>query len=161
MSFNLGHFGKHKLNIASIAAIAFLFSAVHVTAEEEVRQIFRVMLDEARLLRLDTPAQTLIIGNPAIADAVVNDGKTIVITGKSFGTTNFIAIDKTGKVIAEKQLQVQQPESSILTVQRGAETESYSCAPKCKPTPILGDNKEFFGNTIGQSSQRSGWAGGK
>lgn len=127
---------------------------------EGVRQILRVMLDEARILKLDTPAQTLVLGNAAIADAVVSDGKTIIITGKSFGTTNLIALNRNNEIIAERQIQVQQPESSILTVQRGPTSESYSCAPKCKPTPILGDDEKFFNSVIGQSGARNGWAQG-
>ncbi len=151
--------GLKTLSMAASLAAAFLImTPAH--AEENVRQIFRVMLDEARLLRLDAPVQTLVIGNAAIADASVNDGKTIIITGKAFGTTNLIALNRNNEIIAERQIQVQQPESSILTVQRGPASESYSCAPKCKPTPILGDDNTFFSNTISQSGSRNGWAQG-
>jgi hypothetical protein len=146
------------LGIAGITAPLLIFSLLPARGEEGVRQIFRVMLDEARLLRLDAPVQTLVIGNAAIADASVNDGKTIIITGKSFGTTNLIALNRNNEIVAERQIQVQQPESSILTVQRGPTASSYSCAPKCKPTPILGDDEKFFNNVISQSGARNGWA---
>lgn len=129
-------------------------------AEKSVRQIFRVMLDEARLLKLDVPAQTLIIGNSAIADALVNDGRTIIVTGKAYGSTNLIALDNKGEIIAERQLEVQQPDPSILTVQRGTKRESFSCTPKCMPTPVLGDDKERFSGTIGQANERNSWAQG-
>lgn len=154
---------SRRLKLLLSAAALFLLSSAAYAAQPEtsVRKIFRVMLDEARLLRLDTPAQTLVIGNAAIADAAVNDGRTIIITGKSFGTTNLIALNRNNEIIAERQIQVQEPESSILTVQKGARAESYSCAPKCRPTPILGDNPEFFNGVIGQSGARNGWAGGK
>jgi hypothetical protein len=145
---------------ACLATLLTISSPVTVQSEEGMRQIFRVMLDEARILKLDTPAQTLVLGNAAIADAVVSDGKTIIITGKSFGTTNLIALSRSNEIIAERQIQVQQPESSILTVQRGPASESYSCAPKCKPTPILGDEEKFFSGIIGQSGSRNGWAQG-
>jgi len=145
---------------ACLAAPLFFSLPAMVRGEEGVRQIFRVMLDEARILKLDTPAQTLVLGNAAIADAVVSDGKTIIITGKAFGTTNLIALNRNNEIIAERQIQVQQPESSILTVQRGSASESYSCAPKCKPTPILGDDEKFFSGIIGQSGSRNSWAQG-
>ncbi len=146
--------------IASFVALLPLGAGPASSEEMHTRKIFRVMLDEARLLRLDSAAQTLVIGNAAVADAVVNDGKTIIITGKAFGTTNLIALNRNSEIIAERQIQVQEPESSILSVQRGSARESYSCAPKCRPTPILGDTQEFFSNAIGQSSSRNGWAQG-
>jgi hypothetical protein len=153
--------GLKLLSLALLLAPPVIFTnAAAVRSEEGVRQIFRVMLDEARILRLDTPAQTLVLGNAAIADAVVSDGKTVIITGKSFGTTNLIALNRNNEIIAERQIQVQQPESSILVVQRAGNSESYSCAPKCKPTPILGDEEKFFSGTISQSSSRNGWAQG-
>jgi hypothetical protein len=119
------------------------------------RPILRVKLDEARILRLDTPAMSLVIGNPSIADATVHDGRTIIITGKSFGTTNLIAIDRLGNIIAERQLQVQQPESSILTVQRADEVETLSCTPTCRRTPVIGDAARVFEPTIAQTQNRN------
>ena len=95
------------------------------------------------------------IGNPSIADATVHDGRTIIITGKSFGTTNLIAIDRLGNIIAERQLQVQQPESSILTVQRADEVETLSCTPTCRRTPVIGDAARVFEPTIAQTQNRN------
>lgn len=122
------------------------------------REPLFVRLDEAALLRLGNPAQTIVIGNPSIADAVVNDGKTIVITGKSFGTTNLIALDRRGEVIAERQVWVQPPSSSILTVQRGEEQETYSCSPLCRRTPVIGDTTKNFTDIINQTQTRNGLA---
>lgn len=122
------------------------------------RQALYVKLDEAALLRLDSLAHTIIIGNPAIADAAVNDGKIIIVTGKSFGTTNLIALDRRGVVIAEKQVLVQPPETAVLTVQRGDEQESYSCSPVCRRAPVLGDTTKNFADIISQAQTRNGLA---
>ncbi|MEZ5828402.1 MAG: pilus assembly protein N-terminal domain-containing protein [Hyphomicrobiales bacterium] len=51
-----------------------------------------VLIDEATLLRLERPAAEIVVGNPSIADVAVQNGKSIVLTGKSFGETNLIAI---------------------------------------------------------------------
>lgn len=122
------------------------------------RPILRVKLDEARVLRLDTQAASLVIGNPAIADATVHDGRTIIITGKSFGTTNIIAIDRAGNIVAERQIQVQQPESSILTVQRADELETLACTPTCRRTPVIGDAARVFDPAVAQTSTRNNLA---
>lgn len=145
------------LSLIGISTLTAPLSADEVKPTVE-RQALYVRLDEATLLRLANPAQTLVIGNPAIADAVVNDGRTIIITGKSFGTTNLIAIDRRGEIITERQVWVQPPHSSVLTVQRGAELESYSCSPDCRPSPVIGDTTKGFGEIVGQVQSRNGLA---
>jgi hypothetical protein len=128
---------------------------------QQERVILNVRLDEATVVRLPSPAQTLIIGNPAIADAVVHDGSTLIVTGKSFGTTNLIALDRRGQVLAERQIHVGQPDSSMLTVQRGDELETYACAPTCRRAPTIGDATRVFDPTMAQTSARNGLAAGQ
>ncbi len=144
--------------LASLVLLASPAAAPAQTMDASARPLLRVKLDEARILRLDTAAQSLVIGNPAIADAAVHDGRTIIITGKSFGTTNLIAIDRTGRVIAERQIHVQPPESSILTVQRADEMETLSCTPTCRRTPVMGDAARVFDPAIAQTTARNGLA---
>ena len=56
-----------------------------------------VMLDQARLLQLPDRAANVVIGNPLIADLSIQPGGLSVITGKGYGATNFIVIDKQGR----------------------------------------------------------------
>ena len=46
------------------------------------------------------------IGNPLIADASLQPGGLVVLTGKGYGTTNFIALDRKGNALLEKTIQV-------------------------------------------------------
>jgi hypothetical protein len=48
----------------------------------------------ARVLKVDRPAGAVIVGNPEVADATVQDENTIVITGKKEGDANVIILDK-------------------------------------------------------------------
>jgi len=48
---------------------------------------------QSRLLRLPHPASEIIIGNPAIVDIAIQSGNLLVVSGKSFGITNIIALD--------------------------------------------------------------------
>ena len=41
------------------------------------------------------------IGNPLIADAVVQPGGVVVITAKSYGATNLVALDRTGATLSD------------------------------------------------------------
>ena len=59
-------------------------------------------MDYARLVRLPEGAQTLVIGNPLVADVnMVKGNQLLVITGKSFGTTNLIVLDRAGQQVGE------------------------------------------------------------
>lgn len=113
-----------------------------------------VTLDKASLIRMPEKAQTLIIGNPVIADVtVLKSSGMMVITGKGYGETNLIAVDSAGNPVAESLIRVS-GSGTLLIVQRGAERESYSCSPKCMPTIQLGDGK-VFGEGVGQVQTRN------
>ena len=119
-----------------------------------------VTVDHAKVLRLPEKAQTVIVGNPAIADVTVQRNGVMIVTGKSYGVTNLIALDATGALLAESSVRVGAANDSILTVQRGLERESYSCTPACQPSAQLGDSKAFFDGTTGQSGTRNAAATG-
>src|SRR5215204_3375087 len=60
----------------------------------------------SKVLKLDRTAQTVAIGNPEVADATVNDGRTIIFTGKGLGITNVIFLDEEGREISNLTLRV-------------------------------------------------------
>ncbi len=115
-----------------------------------------VMVDHAKVVRLPEKAQTVIIGNPAIADVAVQKNGIMVVTGKSFGVTNLIALDASGTLLAESLVRVGADSDSVLTVQRGLERESYSCTPVCQPAVQLGDAPKYFGDVGSQATTRNG-----
>jgi hypothetical protein len=41
-----------------------------------------ILMNQAKILKLSRPADTIIIGNPQIADASVQDSSTIILTGR-------------------------------------------------------------------------------
>lgn len=124
--------------LLTLAGIA-LSSGVTMASEQML-----VEVDRAQLLRLDRPAATVIIGNPMIADAAIQDQHTLVITGKSFGSTNLIILDEDGQELVSKILEVRLGANSVVTMHRGAARNTYSCAPVCEPTLRSGDSKEYF-----------------
>jgi hypothetical protein len=86
----------------------------------------------------------------------VQPGGFLVITGKGFGTTNMIALDRTGAVLSEHNIEVLGPNASnIVVVYRGVNRESYSCAPECERRITLGDSTEFFEQTMAQAGNRA------
>ena len=120
-----------------------------------------VMIDHAKVVKLPERTQTVIVGNPIIADVTVQRNGIMVVTGKSYGVTNLIALDSAGTLLSESLISVQAPTESLVTVQRGLERESYSCTPSCQPSLLLGDAGKYFGEVGGQAAQRNGFATGR
>ncbi len=92
----------------------------------------RVYMDHARVLRLDRPVSKVIIGNAQVADATVADAKTIVITGRSFGTTNLVLLDADGNAIVDERILVSIDEGNTVRVFRQTERSVLSCTPNCE-----------------------------
>jgi hypothetical protein len=142
----------------ALAAAFALSIAVPAAATElagDLPEPVAVMIDHAKVLRLPEKTQTVIVGNPFIADVSVQKNGVLVLTGKSYGRTNLIALDGSGTLIAESMISVQAPSDSVVTVQRGLDRESYSCTPNCQPSLLLGDANKYFSEVGGQAGQRN------
>jgi hypothetical protein len=119
-----------------------------------------VTLDEARIIKLPDRAATVVIGNPIIADLSVQTGGIAVVTGKGYGRTNIIAMDRTGAVLMERTVLIQEPQQNVVVVYRGVERNTYSCTPICDPRLTLGDVPAFFNETLAEIGTRNSIATG-
>jgi Flp pilus assembly secretin CpaC len=117
-----------------------------------------VNVDQAKLVRLPSRVATIVVGNPLIADVTLQTGGLIVVTGKGYGATNFIAMDRAGEILVDRVIQVEGPTDRLVTVYRGVERESYSCMPICQRRVTLGDSETYFKSTIDQAGSLSGQA---
>ena len=82
-----------------------------------------VHVDQAQVLKLPERTATLVVGNPLIADAAVQPGGIIVITAKSYGVTNLVALDRAGATLMEHTIQVRGPVDNVVVLYRGIERE--------------------------------------
>lgn len=103
-----------------------------------------VAYDQSQLLRLPRPVSSVIIGNPSIADVAIQGGNLLVVTGKTFGVTNIIALDEERNIIQDQRVVVQRDEVRTVNLSRGGERQSYSCTPTCSPTLTIGDDTKYF-----------------
>ncbi len=142
----------HRLWSAMLVSAAL--QAAPALAVERMDTV-TVVVDHAKVVRLPERTQTVIVGNPGIADVTVQRNGILVVTGKSFGVTNLIALDNQGALLAESRVSVRAHSDSVVTVQRGMDRESYSCAPHCQPAIQLGDANKFFGEVGGQAQARN------
>lgn len=117
-----------------------------------------ITVDRAKVIRLPERTQTVVVGNPSIADLAIQKNGIVVVTGKSYGVTNLIALDGEGNMLAESTVSVGAPTEAIVVVQRGLERQSYSCTPSCQPSILLGDANGYFNENRGQAEQRNQFA---
>lgn len=136
-----------------IAAIIAGTARVHADAPGEGP--VTVILDQAKLVKLPERAATIVVGNPLIADVSIQSGGMIVITGKGYGMTNMVALDRSGATLVEKGILVTPPVAETVVVYRGVDKETYSCAPDCEVRITLGDAQNYFNNALTQSAVRN------
>lgn len=111
-----------------------------------------VNVNMARVLRINAPAATIIIGNPGIADVTIQDPQTLILTGKSYGQTNMIVLDAAGEPIADTLIEVVQTHDDIVTIYYGQSRTSMACEPICQPTVNIGDDPAFTSQAIASST---------
>ena len=141
-------------------AIGFLLWPTAVLAGPRPDTVM-VSVDQAKLVKLPSGVATIVVGNPLIADVTLQNGGVVVVTGKGYGATNFIAMDRTGEVLVDRQIQVEGPTEELVTVYRGVDRETYSCTPVCQRRMTLGDGDSYFKAVSDQSTQMSSQAGGQ
>lgn len=112
-----------------------------------------VRYDQAQLIRLARPATDLIVGNPSIADVAIQDNNLLVVTGKTFGVTNVIALDAHRNVILDQRIFVERDSQKVVNLLKGSMRESYTCTPTCAPTMTIGDSVPFF-DSINKHSKK-------
>jgi hypothetical protein len=124
---------------AALALLAALFCPTAARSSDLV-----IAYDQSQLLRLPRPVASVIIGNPSIADVAVQGGNLLVVTGKTFGVTNIIALDTERNIIQDQRVIVTRDEARIVNLTKGGLRQSYSCTPNCSPTLTIGDDTAYF-----------------
>ena len=159
MSFKSQRIRTHaRFGLRSLATAILFWPAVCLAAPDPDR--IAVYVDQAKLVKLPAKVSTIVVGNPLIADVTLQSGGIVVVTGKGYGATNFIAMDRNGEVLVDRQIQVEGPTEQLVTVYRGVERESYSCMPICQRRITLGDGESYFKSTIDQAGSLSSQASG-
>ncbi len=138
--------------------IGMLLWPAAAMAEPSFEAAIGVNVDQAKLVKLPARAATIVVGNPLIADVTLQSGGIVVVTGKGYGATNFIAMDRSGEVLVDRVIQVEGPTDQLVTIYRGVDRESYSCMPICQKRVTLGDGENYFKSVIDQAGSLSSQA---
>lgn len=117
--------------------VFFLYAATSVaalvmTADAQAEPGIEVIMNQARIVKLTRAADTIVVGNPEIADASVQDANTIILTGRGFGVTNLVVLDKDGAAVIDEQVTVVRQTAQSVRIYRRADIQTLSCTPYCE-----------------------------
>lgn len=121
--------------------------------------VLDIRLDYAHVLVLEAPASTIAIGNSGIVEATLSDDQTVILTAQAPGTTNLIVLDEDGTELVNTVVRVIASGDYLTTVYRGSARYTYSCADRCTPVVAIGDEPQFFDNSVSQIETRQTLAG--
>ena len=127
---------KTAITVCAAILMSCVAHAGHITVEA----------GKAKAIKLNVNAESVIIGNPNIADVAVHDDKLLFVTGKSFGTTNLMIFDAKGNTIHSSDVVVTANTATWVSVKRAGSNFTYDCAPACRPTLSAGDDNEHYEN---------------
>ncbi len=150
---------RRVLAKAGLALLTVGFS-LWLRRAAQAADALNVALDQATIMKLPEKVSTIVVGNPLIADVAVQSGGLVVVTGKGYGSTNLIALDRAGAVLMERSIVVKGTTGSNVQVYRGIQRETYSCTPDCERRITLGNSAEYFNATLSQSGVRDSSATG-
>jgi len=119
---------RHRLAAAVLAAVCGGAGMSAAIANPGIE----VVMNQAKIVKLERAADTIVVGNPAIADAAVQDSTTLVLTGRGFGVTNLVVMDADGKPIMDEQVIVSRNNPNSVQIYRRASVQTLSCTPYCE-----------------------------
>jgi Flp pilus assembly secretin CpaC len=129
---------RTSLSIVCAGVIAMAASlAVPASGLADEEGMMRVFLNHAKVLKLDQPVSKVIVGNSEVADATVADSRTIVLTGKAFGTTNLVLLDAEGNALLDERILVSIDEGNTVRLFKQTERTVLSCTPSCEEHQAL------------------------
>ena len=103
-----------------------------ISAASAAETGIEVVMNQAKIVKLTRDAATIVVGNPEIVDATVQDARTIVLTGKGFGVTNLVILDPEGKAVVDEAIFVSRNDDKTLRIYRRSKVQTLSCTPFCE-----------------------------
>lgn len=153
-------FSRTRLCASFIIMLAIAGASPALAQEKKLP--IDVVVDQAKLVKVPEQVATIVVGNPLIADVTLQPGGAMVVTGKGYGTTNLIVMNRAGEILEERTILVEGSSDKLVTVFRGIDRETYSCTPVCQRRVTLGDGPTYFNATLNQGgtlTQRAAMAG--
>ena len=120
-----------------------------------------VQVGKAAKLALSEQPNVVVVGNPAIADVIVENSRLIFLMGLMPGETNLIVLDRRGNELISAPVVVTPSDARTVTVNRDVAEFTFSCNPRCAgiPTPTSAEEQAAAAGGAGGTGGAGG-AGG-
>ena len=118
----------------TVVAAAVVAAALSGTAA--LAAPLQVQIDHSQRLSLPGAAGTVLVGNPAVADVTVVDSRTVFISGRGYGVTNLVVLDRNGATLFDSEVIVG-GQQAMVALYRGPTRSDYACANGCQATVRL------------------------
>ncbi len=112
---------------AACAALAVTLSAHAARSEALV-----VSLDHSTRLQISGAAQSVVVGNPLVADVTVVDSHNLFVSGRGYGVTDIFVLNAAGQTIYSNEVLVGTAHTGRVSVWRGNDRTDMACAPNCQ-----------------------------
>ncbi len=90
-------------------------------------KIIRLTPDKSELIHLNSPAGSIIVGNPAHINVIADSSTTLVIIPRTPGATHFTVLGKTGDVIMQRQVIVASPKENYIRIRKTCADDAKDC----------------------------------
>ena len=132
---------KIMIQLFQIAFFALLFLAPSAYAQDlmprattadnlvTTHPLIRLTPDKSELIRLDQDAVTVIVGNPAHLNILLDTPRLMVLVPRSPGSTHFTVLDKDGNVIMQRHAIIASPKRNYMRIRRSCANGDKDCAP--------------------------------
>lgn len=114
--------------------IAAAMAAVAIASPALAGNQTSVAIDHTTRINLRSPAASVIVGNPAIADVTVVDERTLFLSGRGYGVTEVTVLDPLGRTIWSGEVVVTAPTQGAVSIYRGSAVTEMACAQACSAT---------------------------
>jgi Flp pilus assembly secretin CpaC len=124
-------------------------------------QAIKLDVDQSKPLNFKNPITGVVVGNAGIADVIVHDSTTLLVIGKSVGSTHFLVVDQRGREVFSGTIAVQASEiNGLVTVQRGSELSTSICNVRCVAYAHPESGTAAMTDAVGRASARTAFASG-
>ncbi len=134
MKFHGSHYGLPGPLLACLVILAAsLGLLVETMPKARAAGIISLEIGKAKALPLANPPDVIMLGNPAVADIVVEGNGRLFLLGREPGETNLLILDEAGEIILSSTIVVGPVNKRRVTVDRRDISSTLSCSPRCTP----------------------------
>jgi Flp pilus assembly secretin CpaC len=87
----------------------------------------RLTPDKSEIIKLETEAGSIIIGNPAHLSVLADTSKTLVLVPKAVGATHLSVMDKQGNILMQRHVIIAGPTTDYIRIKKTCASDAKGC----------------------------------